>query len=721
MNVSARQGNSRFAISSPRIATVSGLAFLAIALLVFLTVRNAGMYPSIFADEWFYNLFSRLYDIKFAQRPSYLYFGTYSLTNRCGDGFLECARLINALFFVAAIPLIYSLARQYLSRALALWVTMLSVFSPINAYSAYFMPESMYYFGFFLFAWITLKGVPRKPLASVILAGCILGAMTMVKVHAIFLLPGLWVVVFLPLLFKPGHKIAAKTCGLTLMSISAFLGFRLCVGYLAVGNAGFDILGTDYTATATSASGMEQFRQILPLVLYNLWGNILAVAVMFSLPLALLLNIDISGMWNDDRQRSELRTLQFFTGTLLILLIFITAIFFARVQGTSPYESIERLSLRYYNFLFPLLFIIVGVAVRQIVDIGDNYKFKVVCIGGTALISAYAIGTGLSGYLPGIADSPELRAFTYNPYVYFVLGALGILCSIIAMFRLRAGAALYVWLFLPLTMVLSGHFTNKEMRLRLVPDAYDEAGQFVQRYLGSDVAKLVIVAPELSNIFRAHFYMRSQQTTFINLPSHSRIDPESIPENKEWLLMMGPYDNPFDIKQLVHIPAKEVTFNLSNSSVMTPESTVNSYTLVRIASNLTVNFLDELLPLALTGVEGLSATESIGRWSIGKEIVLTFSKPLPKKFEITLNAFAFGPNVGQPIKLSVGERRYHMMLSDQSSIVRIPVLSDRNNNKIKIEIPQPISPKDLGLSADTRKLGVALKIITILEPIQIIK
>jgi phosphoglycerol transferase len=721
MNALVRQKEGQFAISVRRITTVSVLALLAVALLAFLTARNAGMYPSVFADEWLYNLFSRLYDIKFAQRPSYLYFGVYSLTNQCGDGFLECARLINALFFVATIPLIYNLARQYLSSALALWVTILSVFSPVNAYSAYFMPESMYYFGFFLFAWITLKGVHRKPLASIILAGCTLGAMTMVKVHAVFLLPGLWVVVFLPLLSTPSYKLAAKTCGLIIVSIIAFLSFRLCVGYLAAGKAGFDILGTDYTATAVSASGMEQFRHLLPLIVYNLWGNILAVAVMFALPLAFLFNIDLSGIRGDNRQRSELRALQFFTVTLLILLILITAVFFARVQGTSPYENIERLSLRYYDFLFPLLFIVVGAAARQIGDVGDKYKFKVVCIGGTSLISAYAVVTGLSGYLPGIADSPELRAFTYNPYVYSILGSLGIICAIMALFRLRTGVALYIWFFLPLTMVLSGHFTNKEMRLRLVPDAYDQAGQFVQRYLGSDVAKLVIVAPELSSIFRAHFYMSSQQTEFINLPNHSRIDPDSLPANKEWMLMMGPYENPFDVKELIHIPVKEVAFNLANSNVMASERGRDAYTLVRVASNLTLDFLQGPLPAGLTRVDGLSASEPIGRWSTGDEIVLTFSKPLPKRFEVAVDAFAFGPNVGRPIKLSVGGQQYHMLLSGQPSIAKIAVASDRNDDKVRIEVPQPISPKDLSLSADTRRLGVALRHITIREPIQITK
>ena len=719
MNFLAQWLNNRFSMCRTRISTLVGLVVMALSLLIYLTARNAGIYPSVFADEWFYNLFSRLHDIKYSQRPSYLYFGIFSVTNRCGDGFLECARLINALFFVAAIPLIYSLCRKYLARRLSLCVTALSVFSPINAFSAYFMPESMYYFGFFLFAWIALKGVNKKPLAAAIFAGCTLGAMAMVKVHAIFLLPGLWVVILLPLLAKPDYKIAAKISAHIFLSLVAFLSFRFGVGYLVVGDAGFDLLGTDYTATATSASGLEQILHLLPLIGYNLWGNILAVAVMFALPLALLLNIDIRGMRDEDNQRSDLRVLKFFTGTLLTLLILITAIFFARVQGTSPYENIERLSLRYYDFLFPLLYIIVGVAAQKNFNLSNRNCLKSTSISGIALVAAYAVWTSLSGYLPGIADSPELRAFTYNPYVYSALGTLGIICAIIALYRLRAGAALYIWVFLPLTILLSAHFTNKELRSRLLPDAYDEAGQFVQRYLGADAAKLAIIAPELSSIFRSHFYLRSPQSTFINLPNNTKIAPSVIPAHIEWILMMGGYEIPFDLKHSVQIPVKASVFNPSDSSLMTSSLPMGAYSLVQIASSLTVDFLQESLPGALTQVSGLEQLDPVGRWSTGKQIVLIFSKPLPKRFKLGINAFAFGPNVGQTIKIDVGGNRYDMVLSSQPSTVEISVAADRNDNKIKIEIPQPTSPNDLGLSADTRTLGVGLRLITIREPIQI--
>jgi hypothetical protein len=267
--------------------------------------------------------------------------------------------------------------------------------------------------------------------------------------------------------------------------------------------------------------------------------------------------------------------------------------------------------------------------------------------------------------------------------------------------------------------VLSAHFTNKEMRLRLVSDAYDEAGQFAQRYLGPDVAKLAIVAPELASIFRTHFYMRTAENTFISLPNGTRIDPAAIPANIEWLLMLGSYELPFVPKQSVHIPFKNGTDNAANSDASASGPAVDAYTLVRIASKLEVNFISGPLGPFLTKIEGLSEAESVGRWSTGKEVVLTFSKPLPNRFELVIDAFALGPNVDKAIKLGVNGKQYEMALTGQPSTVTVQVTSDRSDNKITIEIPEPISPKALGSSSDPRTLGVALRHLIVRQPIQI--
>ena len=77
--------------------------------------RNMGLNPVVFADEWTYSLFSRLLEPSSSARPSYLYLWLFRGTNACGEGFLECARALNALLMALAAPVIYLVARRLLS------------------------------------------------------------------------------------------------------------------------------------------------------------------------------------------------------------------------------------------------------------------------------------------------------------------------------------------------------------------------------------------------------------------------------------------------------------------------------------------------------------------------------------------------------------------------------------------------------------------------------
>jgi hypothetical protein len=202
------------------------LSLLAIALLVFLMARNLGLYPSIFGDEWLYNLFSRHAPMEHAQRPSYLYYVLYRWTDRCGDGFLDCARLLNAIFFAGAIPFIYGLGRTVLGHRLALWVCALSVFSPINVFSAYFMPESMNFFFFYLFTWALFTGFGRRSIWMAVLTGAVLACMSMVKAHAVLLFGGVLVVHFSDWLSQRSMLTFKSSCLLVMVTAAAFLPAR---------------------------------------------------------------------------------------------------------------------------------------------------------------------------------------------------------------------------------------------------------------------------------------------------------------------------------------------------------------------------------------------------------------------------------------------------------------------------------------------------------------
>ena len=79
---------------------------------------------------------------------SRFFFIVYRVTNYCGDGFLDCARILNVLFFVSAAPFIYLIGRQITGKKTALLIAVLSLLGPVNVYTAFFMAEAMYFYAF---------------------------------------------------------------------------------------------------------------------------------------------------------------------------------------------------------------------------------------------------------------------------------------------------------------------------------------------------------------------------------------------------------------------------------------------------------------------------------------------------------------------------------------------------------------------------------------------
>ncbi|WP_259696518.1 DUF7024 domain-containing protein [Pseudomonas canadensis] len=123
-----------------------------------------------------------------------------------------------------------------------------------------------------------------------------------------------------------------------------------------------------------------------------------------------------------------------------------------------------------------------------------------------------------------------------------------------------------------------------------------------------------------------------------------------------------------------------------------------------------IDFTRDGWPNTVKGAEGLSGKESWGRWSdarLSNTVRIEFTAPLPQTFTLVLVARAFAPNVNKPIKVTIGNREYEVLLGAEPSEVRLSVdLQGDDADSIVFSPPTPVSPQQLGVGNDSRKLGI---------------
>jgi hypothetical protein len=119
----------------------------------------------------------------------------------------------------------------------------------------------------------------------------------------------------------------------------------------------------------------------------------------------------------------------------------------------------------------------------------------------------------------------------------------------------------------------------------------------------------------------------------------------------------------------------------------------------------------------LNGVEisGLSGPENTGRWTEGPVASFKFPNGLPTDFKLELSANgAFGPNAGKSFKVAVDNNENYFIATNPSQIIDFEFAGiSSSSNTIKIFIPDPKSPKELGVSGDPRQIGLMIKSLTI--------
>jgi phosphoglycerol transferase len=503
------------------------LFFVTISLgliLIFLNFRNLGLYPLVFADEWLYSTYSRVLPMVDSPRPMYLFYWIFGSTNICGDAFLSCARFINSVMYILAFPFLFKVSRQYMTRSLAIYISICALLLPINVYTAYFMPETLQFLLFWIFMYFLVVFSNDNDFKKSIAVGIILGLMSVVKPHALSLIPIAWIFFYL---LSSSHL-------LKIIFINIFFAIltKMIAGYLFVGVSGLNFFGQDYSGLVKTVGIKEFFGEIIPLSIYNFYGHLIALIAIFGIPLYFIFNDLLCREKNKDKL--SLIILSKFSLILTFTLITIYAIFAGKAAGMGQYESIERLSLRYYDFIFPLFLIIMAANYNKL----NNNKLKNILIYcAIILFSSVAIG---KGFLPNLVDAPALSSLISKNYHYIILISISVLILLTLLLSDKLGKIFYLFIYLPLFILFTNHSIINHLKPSKQAGLYDQACQFTNKYLGDNVKKLLIIGPDLASLYRCNFYMSNPGLGFRQ--EKNGVNISSFSDNVEWLLLFGNYE-----------------------------------------------------------------------------------------------------------------------------------------------------------------------------------
>ena len=659
------------------------------AVFFYFVWRNSGLYPMVFADEWLYSSSARLLPFDKSILPSYLFFGVYRLTNSCGPGFLDCARILNAALLVGAAPFIYLIARHVCGRAVAAVLALASILAPVSSFTAYFMPETMYFFTFFAFAWAALARTSAPPLAYGIATGALLGLMTAIKVHALFLLPAhLAFILYVCLAQYRNDGWLRRALVMMAAAALAMVVVRLAVGYAVAGRGGLNFLGNFYGAHATNtSSSIDSLLRVLPAALISLKGHMLALALLMSLPLATLLLHAI-----DRRVRAQStphqRALQVFTLLMLGAAGAMTVMYTATIAAAGPLEGV-RLHQRYYDFAFPLL-LVIAAAPLALPAARQSLALRALVALPLAAAVIYAARVIPVQYSIGLVDSPELSVLTQYPVVLNLTVGLALLALSIWTLQRRAGILLFVFAVLPATVYTADRNVSGIQGLARTPNDYDKAGMLASQYLTrQQTSKLTVAGEGGAGMTRALFHIDNPEASTHELRPGAPFAREDLSPRQDWVLIVGDHPLPDDIK---------------------PEIRTAQFALVKVEAEhapfATVEFTRPLAGGVLAAAEGLSSPEGWGVWSDGPVVRMRFAKPLPRKLNILLKANSFAAAPDQEFVMVVGgERRpFHLTGTAQDRFFQFE--TDGAQQLLTIEIPKPVSPRSVGYGPDDRLLGI---------------
>ncbi len=472
-----------------------------------------------------------------AAYPSYLYFWVYSLLP--SDGLHAAAKILNAGFIAATAIPAYAVARRYLAIPFAAAFAAVVMLSPISSFVRYVMPEPMYFFGFWLVVAVVLSILDKSPLLSATAGGALIGALSLVKPHALALTVGVGVFFLLRDRLRLRGVIAAAAL------LLAYYGVRVVLGYALTGKCLWSVMGSLY-------SGMIVGRIDLSATAYNLAGHVCAIVTLIAVPLAVTLvmlgrEALVPASKAGPRTMDPLSDLGLLACCILAAMLLMTVYFTQSVYHIHPEtERITRLHGRYYFYALPLFGLVTLGLWQQGTDVAKLIpRMAVVILCCATIVAATTIFLAFEAHpvdFPdlGLLDRRHLHfAAVFLPVAALCLSGYGL--ARVGTKNLILGASLWwpvVALSTSAALIGIAPFTSA-FGQRGVDVAFfdprDPAG--LRRLIGRGDGIVIGSPTSAYDVQRTMFYLRSLSAGRI-VPSGSEISDADLPEETRWAVIL---------------------------------------------------------------------------------------------------------------------------------------------------------------------------------------
>lgn len=481
-----------------------------VIILTILIIRNFGLNATVFGDEYVQSMHSRYYMPSQFTWPNFLYFRIFSITSAFGEGYLEAARILNSLFWVLGCIPIFLIARRVLSEGQAVIAALLSALLPSNIYTAFFMPEALFFFTvWWLFLWMIRLG-ERPTKGNLVISVILFALVSLIKPHVLFLIP----TIFIFYLYKFGLQDWKRTTVLSLLAIISSLSFKLLLGFFLAGPAGLTLFGGTYSGFASSgADSLLRLTTVFTSGFRLAPAHLLAFALVFGLVAISAIQLLIQSR-STKPQNLSTRDLTVFSLCSLINFIIASSIFTSLVAGMNELELNNRIHERYYFYLFPFFVILALSFLKKETNDFDSWKTRL----AVAQLPLFGLALAAVGFFSSFSiqwvDQPEYFALLLFPIVACLWALINLVNLIYWVVRPVSALKIFSFVLLPAYLVASSisgaallSMSKTETAESLVADALLP--------LGGGTERISIVGADIISSYRLSFELDNPNSQFL--------------------------------------------------------------------------------------------------------------------------------------------------------------------------------------------------------------